>query len=171
MYKAYKFTTYFFILKINGSLTGKLIKLCWWSDDKKIFGGESMLYLFSLWSLEKLDLENLDFWLFTEMSILDWFLTWFFKYALITVRTYFQTPINLGSSLWPPVLVLNFQPAGGRLVKLSRPVFWYSLTWITTTKFVFLPLLRASPPISSPIIVYLCSPSSTKYIIRLSRPG
>ena len=55
----------------------------------------SMLSPFSLPALEKLDLEILDFWLFTELSILEWFSTWFFKYALIPVRTYFQTLIPL----------------------------------------------------------------------------
>ena len=55
----------------------------------------SMLSLFPFRALEKLDLEILDFWLFTELPILEWFLTWFFKYALIPVRTYFQTPIAL----------------------------------------------------------------------------
>ena len=51
--------------------------------------------LFSFQALDKLDLDILDFWLFTELSILEWFLTWFFKYSLITVCTYFQTPIAL----------------------------------------------------------------------------
>ena len=75
----------------------------------------SMLSLFTFRALEKLDLEILDFWLFTELSILEWFLTLFFKYALNNVRTYFQTQITLCSSLWPPNQILNFQPAGGRI--------------------------------------------------------
>ena len=50
-----------------------------------------MLSLFSFQALEKLDLEVLDFWLFTELSILEWFSTWFFKHARIPVRTYFQS--------------------------------------------------------------------------------
>ena len=54
-----------------------------------------ILSLFSFQALDKLDLDILDFWLFTELSILGWFLTWFFKYALISVRTYFQTPIAI----------------------------------------------------------------------------
>ena len=37
----------------------------------------SMLSLFSFQALVKLDLDILDFWLFTELSILEWFLTWF----------------------------------------------------------------------------------------------
>ena len=41
---------------------------------------EIMLSIFYFQALEKLDLEILDFWLFTELSILEWFLTWFFKY-------------------------------------------------------------------------------------------
>ena len=49
-----------------------------------------MLSLFSFQALEKLDLDILDFWLFTELYILEWFLTCFFKYALIPVRTYFK---------------------------------------------------------------------------------
>ena len=55
----------------------------------------SMLSLFSFRALDKLDLEILDFWLFIDLSVLEWFSTLFFKYALITVRTYFQTPIAL----------------------------------------------------------------------------
>ena len=35
----------------------------------------SMLSLFSFLALEKLDLEILDFWLFTELSISEWFST------------------------------------------------------------------------------------------------
>ena len=54
-----------------------------------------MLSLFSFLALDKLDLDILDFWLFTGLSILERFLTWFFKYALIPVRTYFQNPIVL----------------------------------------------------------------------------
>ena len=55
----------------------------------------SILSLFSFHDLEKLDLEMLDFWLFTELFILELFSTWFFKYALIPVRMYFKTPIAL----------------------------------------------------------------------------
>ena len=75
----------------------------------------SMLSLFSFQALGKLYFDFLDFWLFTELPILEWSFTWFFKYALINVRRYFQTPIAIWSILWPPVLVLNFQPSGGRL--------------------------------------------------------
>ena len=35
---------------------------------------DSMLSLFSLQDLEKPDLDNLGFWLFTELSILEWVL-------------------------------------------------------------------------------------------------
>ena len=55
----------------------------------------SMLSLFSFQDLDKLDLEVLEFWLFTVLSILEWFLTWFFRNALITLRTDFQTPIAI----------------------------------------------------------------------------
>ena len=55
----------------------------------------SMLSLLSFQTLEKLDLEMLDFWFFTELSILEWFFTWLFKYILITVRVYFQIRITL----------------------------------------------------------------------------
>ena len=58
----------------------------------------SMLSLFSFQALEKLDLKVLDFWLFTELSFLEWFPTSFFKRARITVRTYFQSPTTLWSS-------------------------------------------------------------------------
>ena len=50
----------------------------------------SMLSLFSLQALDKLDLEILDFWLFMELSILEWFLTWFFKFALMILHTHFK---------------------------------------------------------------------------------
>ena len=83
----------------------------------------SMLSLLSFQVLENLDLDILEFWLFIELSILGWFFIWFFKYTLITVRTYFQTPISLWSSSWPPVLVLNFQPTGVRLI--ISPLVWY----------------------------------------------
>ena len=42
----------------------------------------SMLSIFSFQALEKLDLEIMDFWLFIELSILEWFPTWFFKYCM-----------------------------------------------------------------------------------------
>ena len=50
----------------------------------------SMLSLFSFQDLDKLDLEVLEFWLFTVLSILEWFSTWLFKYARIPVCMYFQ---------------------------------------------------------------------------------
>ena len=55
----------------------------------------SMFSLFSFQSLEKLYLEFLDCYLFTELYILEWFTTWFFKHAIITLQTYFQRPIDL----------------------------------------------------------------------------
>ena len=55
----------------------------------------STLSLFSFQALEKLDLEILDFGLFTALPILEWFSTWFFKYELISVRMYFKTPIAI----------------------------------------------------------------------------
>ena len=45
----------------------------------------SLLYLFPFQALGKIDLEVLDFWLFTELSTLEWFLTWYFKRATIPV--------------------------------------------------------------------------------------
>ena len=54
-----------------------------------------ILSLFSFQALDKSDSEILVFWLFIECSILEWFLTWFFKYALIPIRAYFQNPIAL----------------------------------------------------------------------------
>ena len=48
---------------------------------------------------------------------MKWFLTLFFKYALIPVCKYFQNPIVLWFSSWNPVLVLNFQLAGGRFLR------------------------------------------------------
>ena len=55
----------------------------------------SLLSLFYFQDLDKLDFEVLDFLLSTELSILEWFSTWFFKHARIPVRTYFQGPITL----------------------------------------------------------------------------
>ena len=55
----------------------------------------SMLYLFYFQSLEKLDLEILDFWLFIELSILECFSSLFFKYVRIPVCMDFQSPISL----------------------------------------------------------------------------
>ena len=54
-----------------------------------------MLSQFSFQALDKLDLGILDFWLFTELSILEWFSTWFLKYALIPVCAYFHTLITI----------------------------------------------------------------------------
>ena len=51
-----------------------------------------MLSIFSFQALEKLDLEILDFWLFTELSILEWSSTWFSNIR-INSRTYvFSNP-------------------------------------------------------------------------------
>ena len=54
-----------------------------------------MLSIFSFQALDKIDLEVFDFWLFAELSILEWFLTYFFKRARITVCTYFQTLLDI----------------------------------------------------------------------------
>ena len=54
-----------------------------------------MLSLSSFQVLGKLDLVVLEFWLFIELSILDKFLTWFIKHAIIPVSTYFHIPIDL----------------------------------------------------------------------------
>ena len=53
----------------------------------------SMFCLFYLQVIEKLDLEVLDFWIFSELSILEWFLTWYFKHVIIHVRVYCQRNI------------------------------------------------------------------------------
>ena len=75
---------------------GDLMSIIFNSNNKLIWlVVSSMLYLFSFRALEKLDLDILNFWLFTELSILEWFLTWFFEYSLIPVRTYFQNPMAL----------------------------------------------------------------------------
>ena len=60
----------------------------------------SILSLFYFRALEKSDSEVLEFSLFIELSILEWFLTWFFKHARIPVCTYFKSPIILWSSSW-----------------------------------------------------------------------
>ena len=75
-----------------------------------------MFSLFPFQALEKLDMEVLDFWLFIELSILEWFSTWFFKHARIPVRAYFQSPIALCSSSWPFSSVHHFKFIVGRLV-------------------------------------------------------
>ena len=49
----------------------------------------SMSYLFSLQVFEKLDLEVLEFWLISELAILEWFLTWNFKHVIILVFAYY----------------------------------------------------------------------------------
>ena len=51
----------------------------------------SMFGLFTLKVFDKLELEVLDFRLFTQLAILEWFSTWNFKHARIPVRTYFQS--------------------------------------------------------------------------------
>ena len=43
----------------------------------------SMFSLFSIQVLDKLNFEVLDFWLFTELAILEWFLNWCFKNTII----------------------------------------------------------------------------------------
>ena len=40
--------------------------------------------------LNKLDLEVLEFFVFSLLAMLEWFLTWHFKHARIPVHTYFQ---------------------------------------------------------------------------------
>ena len=64
----------------------------------------SMLSLFSFEAWEKLDLEVLDFWLFTELSILKWFLTWLFK----NVRTPVQSWSSPNSYAYAPWLTSGF---------------------------------------------------------------
>ena len=54
----------------------------------------SMSYLFSLQVFEKLDLEVLEFWLISELAILEWFLTWNFKHVIILVFAYYGKNIN-----------------------------------------------------------------------------
>ena len=49
-----------------------------------------MLFLFSFQALDKIDLDILGVWLSIELSILEWFLTWFFKYALISYVCIFK---------------------------------------------------------------------------------
>ena len=92
----------------------------------------SMLYLFYFGALDKLDPEILDFWLFTELSILKWFSTWFFKYELIPIRKYFRTPVFIWSSSWPPYLALNFQHAGGIFSQIKKPSGYFGLRLQTT---------------------------------------
>ena len=55
----------------------------------------SSFSLLSFQALDKLDYEDLEYCLFIEFSILEWFSAWFFKHARIPVHTYFQTPIAL----------------------------------------------------------------------------
>ena len=42
----------------------------------------SMFYLFSFQFMEKSNLEVLEFWVFSELAILEWFLTCSFKHFL-----------------------------------------------------------------------------------------
>ena len=50
----------------------------------------SIFYHFFLQVFEISDLEVLNFWIFSESAILDWFSTWHFKHATIAVHTHFQ---------------------------------------------------------------------------------
>ena len=49
--------------------------------------------LFPLKVLEMLDLDFLDFWLFTQLSILEYFSTWYFKPAIIPVCAYLKKSV------------------------------------------------------------------------------
>ena len=55
-----------------------------------------MTGIFSLFSLQVLDisyLEVFDFEMFSELAIVDWFLTWPFNHARTPVHAYFQNNI------------------------------------------------------------------------------
>ena len=49
-----------------------------------------MLYLFYIQVLEILDLEVLEFWLFTELAIWEWISTWNFKHARVPECAHFK---------------------------------------------------------------------------------
>ena len=51
--------------------------------------------LFPLQVIEKLDPEVLEFWIFSELAILGWYLTWCIKHARIPVCTYFYWVIHI----------------------------------------------------------------------------
>ena len=50
----------------------------------------SEFYLFYFKILDIIDLMILNFWLFSELTILEWFSIWHIKHARIPARTYFQ---------------------------------------------------------------------------------
>ena len=67
----------------------------------------SIFSFFSLHVFEILDLEVLDFWIFTELSILEWFSTLRFKHAIISVLTYFKVRIPVNSYFHIPIVILE----------------------------------------------------------------
>ena len=53
----------------------------------------SIFSLFPLQVLEKFDSDILEFWIFSELAILEYFLTWNLKHSRIPVHAYFQRNI------------------------------------------------------------------------------
>ena len=68
----------------------------------------SMLYLFYLQVLYKVDLEVLYFYVYLVFAILEWFLIWHFKHSRIPVRKYSQRNIyHLYHIIIMPYLPVN----------------------------------------------------------------
>ena len=63
----------------------------------------SMLYFLYFQASDKLDSEVLEFWLFIELSILEWFSTWFSKHARVLFRVQ-----SLSDSVHGPFLQYDF---------------------------------------------------------------
>ena len=67
--------------------------------------GVYSVFIFSLQVLEISDLEVLDFWIFSELAILDQLSIWRIKHARIPVRAYFKvifivlSPLDLRSNI------------------------------------------------------------------------
>ena len=116
-----------------------------------------MLYLFYIQVLEILDLEVLDFWLFTELAIWERFSTWNFKHARFCVCTHLQRnnwwlnlftyvgecvdsviPIQVTYvSLYPEnILILLFMHKKHEILNVSYTVWAIYVTWLVNKRWI-----------------------------------
>ena len=73
---------------VNQVLLFELIPILSCKNDLICLMMSCMFYLFSLQVFEKSGLEIWGFIIFSELAVLDWFLTWQIKHSKIPVRTY-----------------------------------------------------------------------------------